>query len=63
MYGCSLRALRELHGEEGGKVNASTPIVESSFGTSARGGGPLHRCALEPRAPAAPHGRRNERLR
>jgi hypothetical protein len=26
-----LRAFREMHGEEGGGLNASTPIVESWF--------------------------------
>jgi dihydrofolate reductase len=43
-----LRAFREQHGEEGGEVNASTPIVESWFehvgatvmGRSMFGGGP-----------------------
>jgi hypothetical protein len=26
-----LKAFREMHGDEGGEVNASTPIVESWF--------------------------------
>jgi hypothetical protein len=31
-----LKAFREMHGDEGGEVNASTPIVESWFETLAR---------------------------